>query len=85
MRSWDSVHLVLDDDLEDHGQEVRGWAALKAGWMVLTPIVAGVVVVVAGYLVWQAAGRVFGPVAGILHHAALFGINLPTRSPTRSP
>lgn len=68
---------AIVDGLSAEDLEARRWAILKATWLViLTPIVAGVVVVTAGYVLWQAVDLVGRPVAGWLHEAALLGIDL---------
>jgi hypothetical protein len=56
-------------------KDARGWAVARASWLVvLTPVIAGVLVIGLGYGLAWLLGAVWRPVAELLLDAALYGI-----------
>ena len=68
-REWLAKGLAAQDD------SARAWACTLASWLaILTPLLAGTMVIGLGYaLVWL-IGSVWQPVASLLLEAALFGM-----------
>jgi hypothetical protein len=65
----------LADGLAAADQDARAWAVARASWLVvLTPLVAGVLVIGLGYGLVRLLAAVWRPVAELLLEAALFGM-----------